>query len=170
MFIIYGMYRWARQRVGYRNDFCLTCEDQRVAEQHRTFDCGHVFFIPLLPLGYRKRWHCSMCGNNPHERVRTSRTLLILFAVIVGLFTGLMWFGGAVPPEEAALIWGMRIGFTLAFLGLVYWIRRSKPTVGLKERLDQVPPLPRDVCLYCRGLLDPDARCTPCGVQRHQVR
>lgn len=169
MFIIYGIYRWARARVGYRNDYCLNCEEQRVAEQYRTFDCGHVFFIPLLPLGNRRRWHCSSCGNNPHERVRTSRTLLILFTVVVGIFTALMWLGGSVPPEEAALIWSMRIVFTLGFAGLVYWIRRSKPAVGLREHLEQVPPLPRDVCLYCRGALDPEGACPPCGVRHVPV-
>lgn len=169
MFIIYGMYRWARKRVAYRNDFCLTCEGQRVAEQYRTFNCGHLFFIPVLPLGFHKRWHCSMCGNNPHERVRTSRTLLILFAVVVGLFTALLWLGGSVPPEEAALIWGMRLVFTASFVGLIYWIRRSKPAVGLRDHLAQVPPLPLDQCLYCRGPLDPEGSCAPCGVRRLQL-
>lgn len=163
MILLFGRYQFNRKRIAYRNDFCLSCEEQRVAEKHRTFDMGHVFFVPILPLGNHDRWHCTQCGNNPHARVRTSRTLLIVFAVAVGLFTIVTWTGPFLPPSESAImIWSMRLIFTLGFIALVLGLRKKEPEVGLAEKLSHVVPLSMDQCARCGNGLRSDGFCAMC--------
>ena len=170
MFILHGTYHLGRKRLAYRNDFCLTCERENVAEQWRTFDLFHLFFVPVLPLGFWKRWHCAACGNNPHERVRTSKTLIIVFAAVVGLMAALFWMPPLIPPPaDAQTFWTMRLIFSLGFPALVFWATRMKPVIGLKERLRQVKPLPTDSCWRCGGSLDRDGFCASCRLQRRQL-
>jgi hypothetical protein len=57
--IHYGRYRLLSRRVGYRADYCLTCDSPRIAEQYRTLDLFHIYFVPLLPLGLWRHWHCQ---------------------------------------------------------------------------------------------------------------
>jgi len=166
---IYGVYRWARTRVGYRNDYCRRCEGQRISEQYRTFDCGHLYYIPLLPLGFRRRWHCTSCGSNPHEQPWGARQWFAFGAFFVGLFTFIIWLPIILGGIHDLQLLGTALCLTLAFCGLVYGSFRSKPRVKLREQLEQVPPLPRDMCFYCRGALDPEGRCAPCGVRHVPV-
>ena len=171
MIILYGKYRLGGKRIGYRNDFCLTCESEQIAEQHRTFDLGHLFFIPVLPMGYRNHWHCATCQSNPHDRTRTSKNLIVIFAAVVGLMAVLSWVGPFIPAsKDAAMIWSMRFLFLFGFIGLVLWIRQAKPIPGLKERLSSVAPLTGDSCLYCGGGLDRESFCGACKVRRYSVR
>lgn len=67
MFIIHGTYHWKRRKTAYRNDACLRCKMFTISEQYRMFDVGHLFGIPLLPLGFRQRWYCADCRNEPHK-------------------------------------------------------------------------------------------------------
>ena len=56
MVIIHGVYHWSPKQVEFRNDYCLSCSAQRRAIRVRTFDVAHLFWIPILPLGFWKRW------------------------------------------------------------------------------------------------------------------
>jgi hypothetical protein len=58
MIFLHGVYRFSKKRVGFRNDFCSRCKQQRIAEQYRTFNMWHFFFVPLVPLGYASSWQC----------------------------------------------------------------------------------------------------------------
>jgi len=71
LFIVYGVYRWKAKRVAFRNDYCLVCGEARRAVQVRTFDVGHIFWIPILPAGFWKRWVCTVCGQDPHVTTKT---------------------------------------------------------------------------------------------------
>ena len=167
MLVLFGKYRFSKKRTAYRNDFCLNCQGARIAEQYRTFDVGHLFFIPLLPLGHWFRWQCTTCGNDPHSRTRTSRTLKIVFAAVVGLFAALMWTPPLVPEaKDAPIIWPMRLLFPLAVAGIVLWIRKDRGDTGLQEGLQTVRPLEGRSCLYCNGTLDPNDYCATCDVRR----
>jgi hypothetical protein len=133
------------------------------------FDMGHLFFIPILPMGFRNRWHCTICGSNPHERARTSKVLIGFLAVLVAVMVFLFWLPPLIPASEPATVWGFRFGTLAALAGLIYWLRISKPAPDLKEKLAGVQPLPNDKCIYCQGDLDRDAACPTCKVQRHQI-
>jgi hypothetical protein len=86
MFITAGRYQYCRRTVAYRNDYCLSCADNTVSQQQRTFDVFHVYFFPVLPLGFRRHWYCVRCKQNPHTRVKTSQGIKILGLCMFSLF------------------------------------------------------------------------------------
>ena len=53
MFVIHGAYHFWPKRVAFRNDYCFTCGQACRAVAIRTFDVGHIFWIPILPVGSR---------------------------------------------------------------------------------------------------------------------
>jgi hypothetical protein len=55
MLVIHGLYRFKQHRIGVCKDLCNACEKETVTEEWRSFNVGHLYFIPLLPLGWRKR-------------------------------------------------------------------------------------------------------------------
>jgi hypothetical protein len=171
--LIHGTYCFAPRRHAYRNDYCLSCDAVRVAEQVKTLDFIHVYFIPLVPLGRRKHWKCSVCGNNPHERVKSTQGFKVLTAFAFGLFAAFGWAlailmmarGGGAPAD----LFGFIAVMTLCFIAALLWCR-AKPTTNLKHQLPHVPPLPADICIYCGGGLDIMGFCGQCRVQRLELR
>lgn len=168
---IYGIYHWARKRVGYRNDYCLSCQSQNIAEQWLSFDCLHFFFIPILPLGFWRRWRCTVCGNNPHQRVKAGREIKIA-GLFCCLFFGIVpWIGA--PMGEDLLIALLVSGVSIAgFVGLIYSLCRHEPIPALKEELKRLLPLTNDICPFCQGHLirGESTQCGSCGVVRHDAR
>jgi hypothetical protein len=169
MLLIHGVYHFRPSRVGFRNDYCLSCEAPRLAVQVRTLDVVHVYWIPFLPLGFWKHWACSVCGKDPHRRVRTARPMKWIGATILLLLAVTFW---ALPPETAgddeAWMWGFRIGAPVALLLTLVHLARTRAEPGLKERLAQVAPATTTTCPFCSSqLFDmPDWHCPRCGVRR----
>src|SRR4051794_39405709 len=89
--IIHGIYHFSPQRAAYRNDYCLSCDTVRVAEQVKTLDVVHFYFIPVVPLGRRKHWRCAVCGHDPHERVKSTQRFKVLTAIMFGFLAVLGW-------------------------------------------------------------------------------
>jgi len=73
--LVVGSYSYRKTIVAYRNDYCLTCDAPRLAHRIRSLEVLHVYFIPLLPLGFFRNWKCSACGADPHVSVRTSKVM-----------------------------------------------------------------------------------------------
>ena len=173
MLVIHGTYQWGRKLVAYRNDYCLTCKAPRVAFQHRTFDVHHFFWIPILPLGLWKRWHCSVCGNDPHASLRTRRSLKWAGIAILVLMALSGW---AVSPDEKpddlVFIWAIRIGGPLAVGWAVWATLKSPPDVRLKDMLRTVSPIMDPNCPACGVMLMPEEpawRCPQCGLARRSL-
>ena len=108
LFIVYGVYHWKTKRVAFRNDYCLVCGEARRAVQVRTFDVGHIFWIPILPAGFWKRWVCTVCGRDPHVTTKTRRGFKWAGLFILVLFAAASWI---VPddPDAVPVFWGLRI-------------------------------------------------------------
>jgi hypothetical protein len=167
MILIHGTYHWARRRKAYRGDFCLSCQSFVVAEQYRMFDVGHLFWIPLLPLGFRRRWHCTTCGKDPHARLDSGRWAYVLGTLVTIIFAALAW---AMPmsPQDVGVTWGMRILIPALAVFFGYRSITYQPPVKLRDALAVVPPFPDDLCLYCRTPLQGGATkyCRACDVER----
>jgi hypothetical protein len=171
--IIHGIYSWGRRRVAYRNDYCLTCDALRIAFQHRTVDVLHVFWIPVLPLGVWWRWHCALCGQDPHAHVRTRRGYKWAGAAVLLLMALSGW---AVSPDEkpddAIFIWVMRLG-GLAAAGWAAWAAaNSPPDRQLKDMLRAVQPILDAECPVCGDTLlpiEPAWTCRRCGLARRAL-
>ena len=166
MIIFYGRYHFGLRKIGARKDFCNACERVCLSELWRSFDCGHVFWIPLLPLGSRERWLCTLCHENPRARYKTGRLAKIggLFATAV--FSVAM-FSVEPKPDDVGFMWGARAFFVLAFLGLLYSLLKRKPTLTEDERRQAVAPLSAYTCVYCRAPLatQPLLHCPRCQIR-----
>lgn len=180
MIVIYGFYRFAQKRIGYRNDFCLTCKTECLAEQQRSFNCGHLFFVPLLPLGFFTRWVCPTCKMNPHYRFG-SRSLGEIFSGVFGFLTFVLLLAFIVNSfhipttnEADSFKAGLKtMGITaLVFggiFGLILTSTLSYRDPLLSEKLPLLEPVSLTQCPFCKGNLNSSAFCDSCQVQRHDV-
>src|SRR5258708_19818438 len=120
------MYSFGRRLVAFRNDFCLSCGVARIAYRHRTFDVIHVLFIPLLPLGFWKRWYCGICGRNPHAIGRSSRPFKIILAALLGILA-VSTFLAEAGPKDVGVMWFLRAFFGIPFLISFICLIRTNP-------------------------------------------
>ena len=170
MLIIHGRYFWGRRLLAFRNDYCLKCAVPRMAFLHRTFDVLHIFWIPVLPLGFWKRWHCGECGSNPHARVTTRPALKWAGVVLLALFSLVMWAPAVDRDiEEPAFRWALRLGFPAATIVAAIASTRAKPPERLAEKLRTIQPNRDGTCPRCGTTLtvaSPWYRCGKCGLER----
>jgi len=148
MFIVYGAYHFWPKRVAFRNDYCLACQAPRRSIAVRTFDVGHIFWIPILPVGYWKHWKCAVCGRDPHVNPKTRRSfqwagLFCLIAVSV-----VFW---AVPgdPDFGVGTWVFRIVAPAGAILLLVHLLRTPREPSLRERLAAIPPAADAICPFC---------------------
>ncbi|MBZ5508588.1 MAG: hypothetical protein LAO78_24275 [Acidobacteriia bacterium] len=169
MFILHGLYSFGRKIVAYRNDFCLSCAAPRRAFRVRTFDVVHIFYVPLIPLGFLRRWHCSVCGRDPHAHPGTRKGFKWAGVVVLALFAVFSW---ALPPEDDAWVWPMRVGLPIAFAAALWHTLKSKPDVRLKDKLREVQPADESVCPLCGYplVIGSGWHCSGCGVERKVVK
>lgn len=176
LLITYGVYRFAPRRVAYRQDYCLVCEAERVSVRIRSFFVGHVYGIPLLPVGFFRQWRCASCGNDPARRARTSRSQVVELAVVVGLLAAILMamsvvVGHAHHPDVGLL--GVALG-TWALTGMLAFVaRRMRPDVDRKARLTTLRQASTLNCPFCQGGLVPKApqarlglHCPACRIDR----
>jgi hypothetical protein len=171
--IVHGVYHWATRVVAYRNDYCLRCDQPRVALQYRTFDAVHIFFVPVLPLGFLKRWRCQECGSDPHANVRTRRSIKWAGTVLLGFITFVGW--AASPhsrPGEVWFIWTLRLGGLVACGLALRSSLRSPPDVNLADKLRSLKPSGDQSCMLCGAAMvsvETALKCSRCGILRREV-
>ena len=168
MSIIHGVYHFQAKRLAFRNDYCLSCGQARRSAQIRTFDVAHAFWIPILPLGFWKRWICTTCGRQPHVSTKTRRPFKWA-ALFVLLLLGVVFWAVPPPSDFVAGTWVMRIGAPLgAILVLVHLLRTSKDP-SRKDLLRVIQPASETVCPFCGAqmlVLASQCSCPVCGVVR----
>ncbi len=174
--VIHGTYHWGRQILAFRNDYCLTCGRPRLAYLHRTFNVFHVFFIPFLPLGFWKRWHCETCGADPHARAATARPLK--WAGIVLLIVGAAVFWTTTPDRRAgkdndpAMVWTFRIALPVAAAFAIRHTLKAAPPERLAGKLRGIAANRASTCPRCGTTLtvaSPWYRCGNCGLERRAL-
>lgn len=167
MLLIHGSYHFWPKRVGFRNDYCLSCRAERRSVAMRTFDVGHVYWIPILPVGFWKHWQCGTCGKEPHTSPSTRTSFKWAGLVLLILFSGMSWFASARPAD--GFDWAFRIGGPIA-AGLLLWhLLRSPKGVSLRKALKSVVPANDMTCPFCQTplLAGPRWTCPGCGVARY---
>jgi hypothetical protein len=167
MFIIHGAYHFWPKRVAFRNDYCLSCRGVRRSVRTRTFDVGHVFWIPVLPVGFWKRWACSACGRDPHANPKTRRSYKWA-GLICLIFVSVIFWATPAPPDFVVGGWVIRVSFPLAAILLLRHLLRTPRDLSLKEQLATVPPASEAICPFCTTPLVGGDRwsCPGCGVIR----
>jgi len=149
MFLIHGAYHWWPKRVGFRNDYCLSCEGPRRAIATRTFDVGHILFIPILPIGYWKHWTCSQCWRDPHAPPKTRRVFKQIGFVCLVLLAVMFW---SVPASDAVvepIAWVLRILPTGGAIALFIHLMVTPKDPKLRDLLAAIPSASDSDCLFC---------------------
>lgn len=168
MHIVHGLYRFRPTRVAFRNDYCLSCAQPRRSVQIRTFNAWHLFWIPVLPLGFHKRWLCTTCNREPHVYPGTRRGFKWAGLAVLLIFAVFSW--AAPPPTDMLVVaWVFRIAAPLGFFLTLGHLLRTPKDPSLKERLASVPPASDTVCPFCGTallLLSSQCSCPSCGVLR----
>jgi hypothetical protein len=167
MIIIHGIYRFGLKKAAIRKDFCNSCRNEGIAEQWQSFDCFHIFWIPLIPLGTKRRWICSHCGEDPRAETKMSPVLRYVLLLGLPFILGSLWVDrhAKAPPDQMTYIMTAVLG------GIWLWILYGtfkRPTGRTNEELRAaVIPLCTDECLYCHAplTLHPYMRCQPCGIR-----
>lgn len=168
MFVIHGVYRFRPKRMAFRNDYCLSCAQPRRSIQIRTFDAWHIFWIPLLPLGFHKRWFCTACNRLPHVHPGTRRGFKWAGLLALLLLTVMFW-GQALTPDILAFGWIMRVAAPIGAILTLQHLLRTPKDPELQEKLALIPPASDTVCPFCGTallMLSSQCSCPACGVVR----
>lgn len=161
------MYRFRPKVVAFRNDFCLTCSSERRALQVRTFNILSFHGLPLIPVGFWKRWQCTSCSRSPGYNPRSRRKFAITLAVLAAAF-GVIFWGLPIEPNQAELWLVIRLISPVVMAGAIIWAIVAERTPSTAERLSHVTSAHDIVCPFCQGTLSPGSwRCVSCGIQRN---
>jgi hypothetical protein len=168
VFVVSGAYYWWRKRVGFRNDYCLSCAAERRAVCIRSFDVGHIFWIPLLPVGFWKHWYCPVCGSDPHARPRT-RPIFKWAGVLILISLALLSWIEPMTAGDEAVTWAFRLGAPLGAVLLIVHLMRSPKEDSLKKKLAAIQPASDTICPFCDVPMICGDRwsCPTCGVARY---
>jgi hypothetical protein len=170
MFTFRGAYHLWPKRVGFRNDYCLRCRDQRRSVAVRTFDIGHILWIPLIPVGFWRHWRCCECGYEPHTSPKMRRRLLWRGFYILIVLSIVFWI---VPADSdfAVGAWICRIGGPLMAMVFGVQLLRLFRRPSLRQGLAKVEPAADTVCPFCSTPLVTGFgtrwSCPACGVVRY---
>ncbi|GAA5165690.1 hypothetical protein [Viridibacterium curvum] len=164
MLIFYGAYRVFPKLTAYRADWCNLCKKEVVSHQYRHFHIGHLYWIPLLPLGMYRKWVCSSCNRDPHTRVRTTAGIYVGGMFGFGLLLLLLVLADDIVAD-AATRYGLIAACCAGIGALVFGLRHAlkEPPIS-----NPVSPLNNSHCLICNTLLPAgdNPRCTGCGATR----
>jgi len=169
-FIITGKREFRLRPQAFRNDFCRHCHEEVLAVRYGSFVFGTLFWIPLLPLGPRRRWLCWECFQPTHSHPgpkRSQRFLMVLALAI--LITGL----ASVLPEEAPdtkpILIGLIAAMGLGFIWFLYLGISHRNAPEWKPHLARVEPCQDHQCPLCEAplhLTAEGAECRLCRVKR----
>lgn len=163
------LFQFRPRNVAFRNDYCLSCDEPRLAVCVRTFDVVGAGILPVLPLGFIDRWYCTTCKQltNRSSRIRYGHK-----AAAVAALTGITLAFWLTPvdafPDAAVFLWQGRIA-TIPLLAWAYHRLRQEPREpGYAERLAEVAPYLSSTCPICGTPLNniPNWHCPSCGLER----
>jgi hypothetical protein len=172
MVIIHGVYRWRPVNVAFRHDYCRRCAKGTLAVLVRTFNALHLFWVPVLPLGWWSSWTCARCNTDPHAAAQTRRGFKVAAAVILGLFNVVAWLApkGSSSTLEVLVIGGVLL---LLFALAVRWAVVHKPEPDFKANLALMPPYEAWDCPLCGAQLvklSSAAYCPACKAEHRPLK
>lgn len=171
MFVVQGVDRWAPRRRAFRQNYCRHCEAPRIAVEVRTLDVFHLFWIPILPLGFWRRWFCSVCGRPPHRPPRTRRGFKWAGVVLLAMALATFWLAPLEewdPELEWQVLWLGRVATAVALPWLLWNVMRAPRDTSYRKAVRSLEPIRSTSCPFCsRSLvLGGTWTCTSCGLRR----
>jgi hypothetical protein len=174
MLLIHGVYHFWPKKVAFRNDYCLSCEAPRRSIAVRSFDVGHVYWVPLVPVGFWRHWSCSVCRRDPHANPKARRAFKWIAMVCLVLLSAMFWSVPANPDLEV-LPWVLRIFPMGGAIALFIQLMRTPIEPSLRERLAAILPAVDSICPFCSTPLCAGSiaagssrwLCPACGAERY---
>jgi len=161
-----AIYRFRPKTVAFRNDFCLTCAAPRRAIEIRTFNVLSFHSIPLIPVGFWKRWLCVSCGSRPGYNRRSRRKFALTLALLAAAFATIFW-SLPIEPDQAEMWLAIRIVSPVVLVGAIIWAIVAEGTPSASQRLASIASSQETVCPFCQTALSPhNWQCVNCGVRR----
>lgn len=163
MLYIFGTYLFGLKRYAYKYMMCGNCDMPRLFIQTRGFAWGHLFWIPLVPMGYQYSWHCASCAKENNKQPTSFGVKLILSVALVIAF--ILTFGKlSTTLGENAIWWQLGTGVLLAW-SLYETFNHFKKKE--KNKYKYMLPLPdSEYCAICDGKLQSTKKgklqCTDC--------
>jgi len=164
MFFIFGTHLFGLKRYAYKYMNCSHCATPRLFIQTRGFAWGHIFWIPLIPLGYQSSWHCASCAKEDNV-VPTSFVVKILFLIaLLGALYMVTLGEWAESLADSVIWWQLGLGaLTLWSMYETFFHFKKKE----KNKYRYMYPLPdHKNCAICDGELeitkDDKLKCRDC--------
>lgn len=168
MRIVRGAYHYRARPVAFRNDYCVNCRAPRRSIAVRSFDVGHFFWIPFLPVGFWRHWVCSVCGRKPHSKRRRLFRWTALYSLI-GI--SILFWVAPVDSELAIGSWICRIAAPAVAVFLFIRLLRASAPFSLRKKLAAIPPAADTMCPFCSTPLHAGTSerwsCPNCNVVRY---
>ena len=171
MLVIYGRYRWFPKNVAFRNDYCLHCDEPVLAVRERTFDVLHLFWLPLIPIGFWRKWFCSQCSRPPSLPPRTRKPFKWAGLVLLAMAAWTFWLAPLEtwdPDLDTDFLWTMRVLIGVGLPLLLWNVLRAPKDVSYREMQRTVAPYRGLDCPLCGRRLSLGAvrYCQHCGLER----
>ena len=136
-----------------------------MVEKWRWFNWIHVFWIPLIPIGYRSNWMCTLCDQDANARYKTGFVRKIVISIVLFLLALVMFQPGTIDTLEYGLI--VKFLSILFFLLSVYWAFKHNKLPSKELFRKNITPVDSTLCLYCKNPLamSPTLSCISCKTQ-----
>lgn len=138
--------------MAFRRDHCRSCGTNIVAERIRTLVLLTLFWIPLCPIGFRRRWLCRQCEKPPHRPPRTRRRtkILVILLCMVGVMSA---FLVAPEREQPEMVLWVALFYGAGLLAASVWLLAHR----------HFPPRSHGLALLAEADLPPLRWCPFCG-------
>jgi hypothetical protein len=174
LIILQGVYSLGKKIVAYRNDVCLTCAGPRRIYGLRSFRIYHIFFLPLIPLGFGRIWRCSVCSLDPKLNTGAEMVWAWAWCILFGIMSITGWLDAQSHPRS---VWSILVAIWLVFLFLLWRAVnitrrfRSIPVFRLEDELRALKQADEKACPFCGTMYMNGDRvsCPHCGVERVQT-
>lgn len=166
MYIFYGIKKVRKKKLGYGKDYCNACEQEAIVEKWQWFRWLHLFWIPLIPLGYQHNWVCTLCNKDANAQYKRGLFGKVVISLITLLIATFLIF---IPEVTEPLAYGLliRILSVPLFLVSVVWAYKHEKEQSKDEKRKNITPVDTGKCVYCKYPLamSPTLSCISCKTQ-----
>ena len=150
---IRGTYYWGQKLSACRISHCYHCRRPTIFDGIRAFTVGHLFWIPLIPIGFRTRWFCNHCKKPPNDPTG-NLAMAFIFGGLVFYFGCIFIYYKEFKPGLVSILIGASIPTLVHFFG---------------PKKVKVQPYTFQACPYCKSplLTGKKPKCQKCKITVH---